>query len=122
MRNVNLSQVTSKDLIDHAALAQEFKDYLIDFLGYEDDEAAFVVSSDFANPYNAPFIMQDYEGIVTIDGKDYEVRLCHTDFSACGLFHLANVPPFEFYMFFDRETMPDTTVGSYRKARKMYLI
>ena len=74
------------------------------------------------NPYNTPFIMQDYEGEYTVDGKDYEVRSCRTDFCACGLWHLAEKPPFEFYMFFDLETLPDTTVDSYQKSRKMYLI
>ena len=122
MREINLDQVTGKDLIDHAALAQAFKKYLMDVLDYSEREADFVVLSDFENPYNTPFIMQDYEGHYTIDGKEYKVYECHTDFCAVGLFHLSDVAPFEFYMYFDLETLTDDTVGAHQKARKMYLI
>ena len=91
-------------------------------LGDFEDEADFVVKCDFENPYDTPFILQDYEGDYIVDGKEYEVRSCHTDFCYCGLFHLADKEPFEFYMFFDRETMSDNTVGSYQNATKLYLI
>ena len=122
MREVDLDNLTGKDLIDHAAISEAFKKYLMEVLEYDEGEADFVVSTDFENPYNTPFIMQDYEGNYTVDGKEYEVRSCRTDFCACGLWHLAELPPFEFYMFFDLETLPDTTVGSYQKSRILYLI
>ena len=122
MREVDLDNLTGKDLIDHAAISEAFKNYLMYVLEYDECEADFVVSTDFENPYNTPFIMQDYEGEYTVDGKDYEVRSCRTDFCACGLWHLAEKKPFEFYVFFDLETLPDTTVGAYHKSRKMYLI
>ena len=122
MREVELDNLTSKDLIDHKALCEAFKNYLMETLEYDEDEAKFVIATDFENPYNTPFIMQDYEGETTVDDRDYEVRSCHTDFCACGLFHLAELPPFEFYMFIDLETLPDNTVGSYQEARKLYLI
>ena len=122
MREIDLDNIKSTDLIDHAAISKSFKNYLIETLKYTDDEADFVIKSDFENPYDTPFIMQDYEGEFTVDGRDYEVRFCYTDFSACGLFHLAEVPPFEFYMLFDMETLPDTTVGAYQTATKLYLI
>ena len=122
MRKVDLDNLNGKDLIDHAGIAEAFKSYLMNVLEYDEGEADFVVSTDFENPYDTPFIMQDYEGKYTVDGKDYEVRSCRTDFCACGLWHLAELPPFEFYMFFDLETLADTTVGSYQKSRKMYLI
>lgn len=122
MRKVDLDNLNGKDLIDHAGIAEAFKSYLMNVLEYDEGEADFVVSTDFENPYDTPFIMQDYEGKYTVDGKDYEVRSCRTDFCACGLWHLAEKPPFEFYMFFDLETLPDTTVGAYQKSRKMYLI
>jgi hypothetical protein len=110
MRDINLNNLTRKDLMDHDAISEAFKKYLMDVLG------------DFENPYDTPFILQDYEGDYTVDGKEYEVRSCHTDFCYCGLFHLADKEPFEFYMFFDRETMSDNTVGSYQNATKLYLI
>lgn len=121
MKEMDLDSITRKDLIDHAAIADAFKDYLIEVLEYDEAEADFVISSDFSDPYNAPFIMQDYEGKYTIDSKTYEVRSCYTDFCAYGLWHLAEYPPFEFYMFIDLETLPDTTVGSYKNAQKLYL-
>ena len=122
MGRVSLNKLTSKDLIDHAALSEAFKTYLIKILKFDEYRADFVVSNEFENPYNAPFVVQNYEGSYTVDGKWYEVRSCHTDFCYCGLFHLANKKPFKFYMFFDRETLPDNTVGSYQKAKKLYLI
>ena len=121
MRNIDLEKITSSDLIDHAILSKAFKNYLMEVLEYSEYEADFVIASDFGLPYDTPFIMQDYEGRFVVDGKDYEVRMCRTDFCACGMFHLAELPPFEFYMFFDLDTMPDTTVGSYRKAKTLYL-
>ena len=122
MREIDLDKITGKDLIDHATLSDAFKKYLMEVLGYDEGEAAFVVAADFENPYDTPFIAQDYEGTYSVDGKEYEVRSCRTDFCACGLWHLVEMPPFEFYMFFDLETLPDTTVGSYQRSRKMYLI
>ena len=74
------------------------------------------------NPYDAPFVLQEYEGNFTIDGIEYEVRACHTDFCYCGLFYLSDVQPFEFYMLFDTSTMSDGTVGGYSSATKKYLI
>jgi hypothetical protein len=122
MRDIDFGNLTSKDLIDHAALSEAFKKYLIEVLGYDEGEANFVISADFENPYDTSYITQDYEGEYAVDGKDYEVRSCQTDFCAVGLWNLAELSPFEFYMFFDLETMPDTTIGSYRKAKKLYLI
>ena len=57
-----------------------------------------------------------------VKGKNYKVYLCHTDFCYCELFQHADKKPFKFYMFFDIETLPDNTVGSYQNATKLYLI
>ena len=122
MRDIDLDAVTGKDLLDHAAIAQEFKKYLMDLIGYDDGDADFVTRTDFANPYDTPFIEQDFEGEYTIDGKEYEVRSCKTNFMMVGLFHLADVEPFEFYMLFDKETLPDNGVRTYQKAEKKYII
>lgn len=121
MREINLDNVTEKDLLSYEAIAAAFKKYLMEVLFYDEAEADFVVSTDFDNPYDTPFIMQDYEGQYAIGGKEYEVRSCHTDFGAVGLFHLAFEPQFEFYMLFDLETLPDNSVGSYLNAQKLYL-
>lgn len=122
MRKINLNKLTTKDLLDHDAIAEAFKKYLMEVLEYDEDDADFVVRNDFENPYDTPFILQDYEGDYTVDGKKYLVYFCYTEFRMCGLFRLANKEPFEFYMFFDRETLPDNTVGSYQNATKLYLI
>ena len=122
MREIDLNNLTEKDLIDHAAISEAFKKYLMEVLEYDEDDADFVISNDFENPYDTPFILQDYEGTFTIDGKHYSVRSCRTDFTICGLWRLTKLPPFEFYMFIDLDSMPDTTVGSYQNSRKMYLI
>ena len=122
MREINFNNLTGKDLIDLAALTEVFKNYLMEVLEYNETEADFVIAADFENPYDTPYIMQDYEGEYTVEGKDYEVRSCYTDFTVCGMFHLEDKPPFEFYMFFDLETLPDDTIVAYQNARKMYLV
>lgn len=122
MREIDLNKITHRDLLDHKGIAQAFKEYLMDVLGYDEFDADFVVRNDFEDPYETPFILQDFEGEYTIDGKEYEVRLCRTDFCTVGLFHLADVKPFEFYMFFDKDDLFDDCVGAYQTAKKLYLI
>lgn len=122
MRDVNLDKLTADDLIDHAGISEAFKNYLMEVLGYDEGDADFVVKNDFANPYETPYIIQQYVRDVEVNGKKYEVRSCHTDFCACGMFHLADKKPFEFYMFIDCETLTGGTVGDYINSRKMYLI
>lgn len=122
MRDINRDNITGKDLIDYDGIASAYKKYLIDVMGYEEDEADFVIKMDFSNPYDTPYIVQDFEGDYTIDGKAYEVRLCHTDFGCMGIFEYAEIDPFEFYMLIDKETLPDNLVSTYQKARKMYII
>ena len=121
MKDIDLDMLTGENLVDHAVIAQKFKEYLMEVLEYDDDEADFVLEGDFKNPYDTPFIMQEYEGDVTVDGKDYEVRSCYTDFRACGIFHLDDAPAFKFCMLFDKGTMKDQTVGSYQNAQKKYI-
>lgn len=122
MRDIDFDTITAEDFLDHADIAQKFKAYLMDVIGYDEDDADFVTRTDFANPYNTPFIEQDFEGEYTIDGKDYEVRSCKTNFMIVGLFHLEDVQPFEFYMLFDQATLPDNCVRSYQNADKKYII
>lgn len=122
MREIDINNLTGKNLIDHNGISEALKNYFIETLGYDDFIAEFVVSEDFQNPYTTPYIVQEYVDEAFVDGKEYEVRWCRTDFCMCGLYHLAELPPFEFYMFIDRETMPDDSVSSYMNARKMYMV
>lgn len=122
MKHIDFNKITSKDLIDHSAMSEALKRYLICTLGYDNQEASVVASIDFKDPYSSPFVSQEYERKCSIDGKDYEVWSCRTDFCGGGLFYLDDVQPFEFYMLFDLRTLPDSTVGSYLRAQKMYIV
>lgn len=117
----NINDIKKEDLVSHEKLVEAFKAYLKREFFYDESEAS-IAASDLDNPYDTPYIMQDYEGIVTVDGVDYEVRSCYTDFCACGLFHLTDAPAFKFYMLFDQSTLSDSTVGAYQKARKVYVL
>lgn len=56
MREIDLNNITSDELLDHSAIALEFKKYLMDVIGYDEDDAGFVTKTDFVNPYDTPFI------------------------------------------------------------------
>ena len=117
---MDYENVKESDFLDVEGLKKEFKKYAKDVLGYNDFEAE-LAATDLDNPYDAEFIRQEFDGDVTIDGVEYEVRECKTDFCLCGLFEFANKPPFVFYMFFKAEDVADNLVGSYRKAKKKYI-
>lgn len=70
MREIDFDKLESKDLIDHAAISDIFKQYLMLVLGYDEGEADFVIASDFEDPYDTPFLTQDYEGVFDVDGKN----------------------------------------------------
>ena len=122
MTEVDLTNVSGKDLSDYDKLRESFKTYMTETIGYTEEEADFILSTDFKDPYDTPYITQEYEGEYTIDGTDYEILSCHTVFSAIGMWHLSDTTPFSFYMCIDKSTMPDETVGSYLNARKMYIL
>lgn len=122
MRAIDFDNIAGKDLIDYDGISSAYKKYLIDVMGYEEDEANFVINMDFSNPYDTPYIIQDYEGVYKVDGKEYEVRSCYTDFTCVGIFDYAEIEPFVFYMLIDKETLTDSMISTYRNARKMYLI
>ena len=121
MRINDIDNITAADLIEHGELVDAFKVYLKNELSYDEWEVE-IAATDMDNPYDTPYLVQEYEGNVSIAGVDYEVRSCSTNFRQCGMFHLADVTPFEFYMLFDIATMPDHSVGAYRKSRKVYVI
>ena len=120
MKQVKFSNIIESDLKDTDYLIKSFKKYAIKELEY-DEFGAEIAASDMQDPYNTPYIKQDYYGDVEICGKKYEVRLCSTNFMMCGLFELADKAPFEFYMLIDIDSLEDRTVGSYTKANKKYI-
>ena len=121
MRQINYDELTSKDLLDVAVLLEAYKKYLKEVLEYDDFEATFV-ASEMENPYNVPYVIQEHVIDCEIDGVEYSVRQCKTDFCQCGMFHLVDKEPFEFLMFFNNEDIENGTVGEYSKARKKYII
>ena len=122
MRNIDISKLTKQELVDFEALCKALKKYLVNEGGYFESEADDMLRSDFESPYTARFIMQEFIGQRTIDGKRYEVRHCHTEFRVVGIWDFENLPPFEFYMFIDLETLKGKTVGDYEDAFKLYLV
>lgn len=49
-------------------------------------------------------LVQNYVGDYKIGDVQYSFRTYHIDFCTCGLFYLADVKAFDFYMFFDKST------------------
>lgn len=121
MRKFDFKNIKSSDLVDVEGLVEQYKKYLKKFLNYSDIEAE-IGAIDMNDPYKAQFISQDYVGSYEIDGMEYVIRYCRTDFCRCGLFHLADVTPFEFYMLFEKASLKDQTVGSYVDANKKFII
>lgn len=121
LEHLNLWELKESDFVDERELVHAFEEYLKRELGYDDLEAA-LAAVDMEEPYNVPYVLQDYFDTLEVGDKTYEVRYCHTDFCYCGMFHLAGVTPFEFYMLFDTSTMEDQTVGSYSRAKKKFVV
>ena len=120
MRKLNYEKLKKSALTDLEGLKAAFIKYLMEKLDYFEGEAKYVANTDMNDPYSAPYIVQDYDGNIVLDGEEYEVRKCHTDFCMCGMFHYADKTPFQFYMFILKSDLSDNTVGSYMKARKLY--
>lgn len=121
-RRVNLNRVSEKRLKGKEELAAAFRDYLMETVGYSEKDAEFIAYGEFSEPYDVPYVRQEYEGKYVIGEHEYEVRYCETDFCACGLWHLSELPKFKFYMLFDLDTLPDHTGNSYLNARRRYIV
>lgn len=121
MKELDFSTLTEVNLVDLNILIDSFKAYVKRELGYDDIEAQ-IAAEDMENPYDVPYIVQDHIDTVEVAGVRYEVRYCHTDYCACGLFHLADVKPFAFYILFDKSTLKGHSVRAYKKAAKKYIV
>ena len=115
------NQMKSQKLITEKKLIDEFKNYLVEELGFLDDMAD-EYSKEIRNPYDCLWVLSEYDSCETIDGIEYEVFSCHTDFLYCGIFDYIDKPPFEFYMLIDLKTLPDHTVGAYSRSRKKFIV
>ena len=121
MKKINFKKVSTADLLSIEGLLKEYAKYCCAVFNCN-EASGEVMAMDMAEPYDAEFVLQEFEGSYTIGGVKYEVRLCRTDFTLCGWFDLANVEPFEFYMLIDKSTLIDDTVLSYRNASKKYIV
>lgn len=114
-------EYTREILVTNQELIEAFKIYLKRELGYNDDEAK-IAATDMENPYMTPFIVQEYEEEIELDGIVYEVRSCRTDFSMCGLYYLADLTPFEFDMLIDMTNVEEELVSEYKAADKLFYL
>lgn len=121
MKKINFKKVSPTDLLSIEELLKEYAKYCC--VIFDCNEASGeVMAADMAEPYDAEFVLQEFEGSYTIGGVKYEVYSCYTDYTLCGWFDLANEEPFEFYMLIDKSTLMDDTVFSYRNASKKYIV
>ena len=116
-----LINIAISDLLDIEGLQDAFKEYAMDTLDYNEDEAEFVARG-LKDAYDTPYIFFDIYDDVLVDGTKHYVYKCKTDFYSCGLFELMDKPAFEFYMLLDASDLADETVGSYKAAKKMYAL
>ena len=73
MREVDLDNLSVKDLVDHAVLAQAFKCYLTDVLMFEEDEDMIGVSIEYQHNHGYE---DKYIYVVMRDGSQIAL---HTD-------------------------------------------
>lgn len=118
----NVENLVSSDLVKWEMLAHKFKRYLMNVLDYDKEEADFVIDVDFRDPFVVPYIDYDYEGDVAIDGVEYEVYNGTSAFENVGMFLEDGTPAFEFYTLFDKSTLKDDSLESYKKAKKAYVL
>lgn len=118
----NIDEIVAADLVELSALSGRFRVFLMKELEYDREEADFVIATDFADPFIAPYIDYEYEGDIVIDGVEYEVYAGVSAFENVGIFLDDDEPSFEFYTLFDKSTLKDDSLDAYRKAKKFYVL
>ena len=86
--------------------------------GYSEIEAQIAVS-DFPNPYNLPYLEEEYICDEIIDGVKYEKNASYTSFWKCGI---EGVPMFRYYTYYAIDDIPHKKVREYMKARKLFQV
>jgi hypothetical protein len=104
--------------LDNEGIRKAFAKHLIKHRGYTKEEAA-MATFDFPDPYNNPYLCEEYICEETIDGVEYEKNACYTELWKCGI---TDVPMFRFYTYYAIEDIPNHQVGEYMEARKIYQI
>ena len=111
--------VTSADLIEKKALVDALVEYMVT-VQYLDRSSMDLVLNDFEDFYACPWLREEYVGMRKIDGIEYEVRACWTDFSMFMSF--TNDERFKFYMLTHLKNANDRTVAAYIEADKKYIL
>ena len=106
--------------MNQTELNQSFCEYMKKVLHF-DAESIELFAHDLEKLYGVPYLTQDYLETTPRNNTNYEVRYCRANFSACG-FCGPRTKQFKFYVLFDKSTMPDSTVGSYIEADKLFYI
>lgn len=118
----SIDNIVSSDLVNLKSLSDKFREYLMAVLEYDEEEAAFVVDMDFADPFLAPYIDNEYEGDVTVDGVEYEVYSGVSAFENVGMYLDDDLPAFEFYTMFEKATIKDDSLKAYKEAKRVYVL
>ena len=121
MRKLDFEKLQANDFVDLDSLITKFKEYCVEVLEYSEAEAN-VISAEMKVPYTASYIFEEFEALVKLDGVEYEVRSCYTNFDYCGEFLPESVKPFEFYTLYDRSTIKNNTGAEYIQARKLFIV
>ncbi len=104
--------------LDEKGIREAFAKHLMKHRGYSEEEAALAVS-DFPDPYNLPYLCEEYIGEETIDGVEYEKCASMTAFWRCGM---SGMPEFRFYTYYAIKDIPNHFVQEYMAAKKLYQI
>lgn len=105
--------------LNEEQIRTEFINYLIKRHSLDEDEAKFA-ACDFPDPFANCYLISEYECNVQIEGKEYKMYSCKTDFCRFDTFS-DKVSPFKFNIYYYFEDKKITyTVGEYREAPKLY--
>ena len=104
--------------IDINGIKNAFAEHLKKYRGYSDEEAEMAVS-DFPDPYENCYLVEEYLEETEIDGIEYEKNASYTAFWRIGL---DSVPMFKFYTYYCCDDISGHTVGEYLSAKKLFQV
>ena len=104
--------------LDTQGIKKAFATHLMEHRDYSTEEAEYAVS-DFPDPYRLPYLFEKYVCTETVDGKEYEKYASYTDFTMCGFI---DFPMFRYYTYYLADDIPNSIVGEYMNARKLYQV
>ncbi len=104
--------------LDVDGIKRAFADHLIKYRDYSESEAVIAVS-DFPNPYELPYLDEEFICEEEIDGIEYNKYASVTNLWKCGIY---DMPTFRFYTYYATEDIPNHKVGEYISARKLYQV